>query len=63
LHIAARNGQVQSVVALVDLKCDINFADKNGETPLHLAAKHGHTKAAGSLIESGADLSVVSILT
>jgi ankyrin repeat protein len=46
---------------LLDLKSDINLQDKNGETALHLACKHGHTKAAAVLLEYDADTSLVSI--
>jgi len=46
---------------LIELKCDVNIADKNGETALHLAAKNGQHKAAKTLLQHNADHSLVSL--
>ena len=45
---------------MIELKCDVNIADKNGETALHLAAKNGQHKAAKTLLQHNADHSLVS---
>ena len=61
VHIASRNGQLESLKSLIELKCDVNIADKNGETALHLAAKNGQHKAAKTLLQHNADHSLVSL--
>ena len=38
LHIAARNGDIQTVQLLVDCGADVNALNKDGQTPLHTAA-------------------------
>ena len=38
LHIAARNGDIQTVQLLVDCRADVNALNEDGQTPLHTAA-------------------------
>ncbi|XP_062512437.1 serine/threonine-protein phosphatase 6 regulatory ankyrin repeat subunit B-like [Corticium candelabrum] len=38
LHIAARNGDIQTVQLLVDCGADVNALNEDGQTPLHTAA-------------------------
>ena len=38
LHIAARNGNIQTVQLLVDCGADVNVLNGDGQTPLHTAA-------------------------
>ena len=38
LHIAARNGDIQTVQLLVDCRADVNVLNVDGQTPLHTAA-------------------------
>ena len=39
-------------------KIDINVTDNHNTTPLHLAAKEGHSDIIHFLLEKGADVSI-----
>jgi ankyrin repeat protein len=57
IHDAARKGDVKKVKAL--LAADptlISSKDKEGNTPLHVAAFHGQTAVAAALLDAGADV-------
>jgi len=43
LRVAARNGHYSTAQLLLDRRANPNVANRSGETPLHLAAKKGHT--------------------
>ena len=63
LHDAVRNGNIEKVEQLLlggyfrlaFFKKDINEKDEREQTPLHVAALHGHEKIARLLVESGAN--------
>lgn len=57
IHDAARKGDAKKVAALLqtDLKL-VDDRDKNGDTPLHVAALHGQLAVAQELIAAGADV-------
>ena len=61
LHIAAREGAVNTVQLMID-RCksaniDIaNLKDRDGSTPLHLAARNGKWKVAEKLMEAAKEL-------
>lgn len=57
IHDAARKGDLKKVQAILasDPKA-VNAKDKDGDTPLHLAALHGQYKVAEALIAAGADV-------
>jgi len=57
IHDAARKGDVKKVAALLqgDPKL-VADRDKNGDTPLHVAALHGQLAAGEALIAAGADV-------
>lgn len=57
IHDAARKGDANKIKALLqgDPKL-VADRDKNGDTPLHLAALHGQLAAAQVLIDAGADV-------
>lgn len=38
---------------------DINLADKDGKTPLMVAARNGHAKVVAALLKAGADIGLV----
>lgn len=49
---------VRSCAALIELSMlggEIDCVDKDGNTPLHIAARYGHELLINSLITSGAD--------
>ena len=55
LHKAARQGDAEAIVVLIDAGANPNAKDDSGDTPLHRAAKGGHAKAIAALLAAGAD--------
>ena len=49
MHIAARNGHVETVQVLLNAGADANKATDNGETPMYIAAMNGHTEISRML--------------
>nr|XP_019066592.1 ankyrin repeat domain-containing protein 50-like isoform X2 [Solanum lycopersicum] len=61
LHFAAGEGKIDLCKYLVDdLKMDVNERDKEGETPVLNAARHGHTATVQYLIDKGAEPAILS---
>ena len=56
LLLAARDGRVASVEALIAAKADVNAADPNGMTPLLLALTNNQLDVARLLVDKGADV-------
>ena len=56
LHEAARLGQTETVIALIDEGADILAKDDDGNTPLHLATSSGQTETVIALIDRGANV-------
>jgi ankyrin repeat protein len=56
IHDAAMKGDVKKIQSILasDPKA-VGAQDKNGDTPLHLAALHGQDKAVQVLLDAGAD--------
>ncbi len=50
LHFACMNGHAEMAQLLIDLGADINAQDNNGFTPLHHAAKKGHSQLVENLL-------------
>lgn len=59
IHDAARKGDLKKVQEILasDPKA-VDAKDKNGDTPLHLAALHGNYKVAEALIAAGANVNL-----
>ena len=55
LHIAARLGNVDNVVLLLQHGAQPNATTKDQYTPLHIAAKEGHEEVVQVLLEHGAN--------
>ncbi|MEY2854063.1 MAG: hypothetical protein RL030_1195, partial [Pseudomonadota bacterium] len=58
LLYAAREGHLDTLQVLVDLKADLDLADPDGTTPLVLALMNGHWDAARLLVNAGADVNL-----
>lgn len=60
LHCAAEGGSERVVTALLQAGSvpDVNqpILTENRESPLHIAAKHGHSGASAALINAGANV-------
>ena len=56
LLVAARQGHVELIDALLRRGADVNLPKANGATPLYLAAQEGHLAAASKLLEAGANV-------
>ena len=56
LHIAAGNGSVALMAALIQRGADVNLANADRQTPLLWAAWNNQAEAVALLIKSGADL-------
>uniref|UniRef100_A0A1I8JRL7 ANK_REP_REGION domain-containing protein n=1 Tax=Macrostomum lignano TaxID=282301 RepID=A0A1I8JRL7_9PLAT len=57
LHFAARYGRFNTCRSLID-SCPmlLNIVDRQGKSPLHLAAEGGHAKVVGLLLQRGSVL-------
>ena len=60
MHLAAKQGCVGTVKALVSAKADINAVNERGETPLMLAANHSNLEIVSFLISADADIQTES---
>ena len=60
LHEAARNGDAQAVVRLLDGGASPNARDGENDVPLHEAARHGDARIVAELLERGADPNAVN---
>lgn len=58
LHYAASTGQIEVIEFLLENHAYIDAASENGTTPLMLAARGNHTRAARLLVDRGADPSL-----
>lgn len=59
LMIAAGNDETELVDRLIAAGADLNRRDRNGDTALNWAAYSGHVRVVGSLLEAGADPTIV----
>lgn len=47
LHLAAKNGKLETCKTLLSLGSDLNAVDNQSQTPLHLAARKNHSDVLG----------------
>ncbi|CAM9571834.1 unnamed protein product [Lampetra fluviatilis] len=61
LHIAARVPEGEKVAEmLLKSGANVNAVQKDGQTALHVSARHGHLKMLQALLEEGGDLTCLS---
>ena len=60
IHLAAWDGALNDVLALIDAGADPNMIGDIGNTPLQYAAMKGHDEVVRLLLEKGADPSIVN---
>ncbi|XP_021654457.2 protein VAPYRIN [Hevea brasiliensis] len=60
LHVAIALDRTEEVLDSLDSFGPLDLRDKEGRTPLHLAASRGNIKCARVLVESGADKDAMS---
>lgn len=56
LFFAARAGQKEVVIYLLDHGAEVNATDNTGATPLHVAAENGHPQTIDTLLNRGASI-------
>ncbi|KAG6643163.1 putative E3 ubiquitin-protein ligase XBAT31 [Carya illinoinensis] len=56
LHVAASNGRIEVVSALLDLSLNPDILNRYKQTPLMLAAMHGKISCVQKLIQAGANI-------
>lgn len=56
MHIAAGNGDVESIALLKEAGADVNATTQSGTTPLMWAVRNNQAEAAQKLIDLGADV-------
>lgn len=61
LRNASNNGELEKVKSLLAEGADINAANKQGSTALHLAVRQGHLLILKYLLKQGADISLQDI--
>ena len=55
IHIAARGGDAQALLVLLNMGASIDSLNKNGRSPLHVAVDTGNDECACLLIDMGAN--------
>ena len=55
LHFVAAIGSAKCCQLLIDAGADVNLQDREGYTPMHMAAGYMQTSAMQQLLEAGAD--------
>jgi hypothetical protein len=62
LHVAARLGNVDNVMLLLQHGASPDCATYDLYTPLHIAAKEGHDEVAQALLDQGANLNLLTLV-
>ena len=61
LHQAAEDGRLNTAKFLLDSGADVDPRDKTGQTPLHLAARHGHKTVVELLLDHHANINAKTV--
>ena len=59
--LAARAGRVERVVALLQEGAKVNSRDRNGDSPLNMAAAKGNAALTDALLKAGADVNLANL--
>lgn len=60
LHDAAKSGDLEDVIELLDQGISVHSKNSEGATPLHWAAFKGHVEVARELLERGANINALT---
>ncbi|HLP34980.1 MAG TPA: ankyrin repeat domain-containing protein, partial [Amoebophilaceae bacterium] len=60
LHLAAQNGHLEVVQALLEKGAPVDALAKDNAAPLHLAAQNGHLEVVKELLEKGAPVDALA---
>ena len=52
---------IERIAVLIESDAKVNNSDEQGETPLHLAARHGHSRIVSFLVDNGSNLSALNL--
>lgn len=61
LMVAATLNRTEILQILINVKCDVNATDENGNTALHLAVDEGNTDIVRKLVRSGKTLYLIDL--
>ena len=56
LHLAERRCQMEVIQTLISQGCSVDFQDRHGNTPLHVACKDGNVPIVVALCEANCNL-------
>jgi uncharacterized protein len=59
--LAAKTGQTQRVIALLEEGAKVNSRDRNGDSPLNMAAAKGNVALANVLLKANADVNLANV--
>lgn len=60
LHLAVRRCQTEVIQTLISQGCSVDFQDRHGNTPLHVACKDGNVPIVVALCEANCNLDIAN---
>lgn len=63
LHLAVRRCQMEVIQTLISQGCSVDFQDRHGNTPLHVACKDGNVPIVVALCEASCNLDISNKVT